>query len=64
MVTYSFHFSCRDQHLLFKRDVPWMRHRARRFEECGDNLCMQALDVPMVRSAINELLDVNSAGMR
>ncbi len=49
-------FPCRDQRLLFKREVPWMRHCARRMPQCGDNRCMQAVSLDVVTSAAEELL--------
>lgn len=49
-------FPCRDQHKLFKRDIPWMRHCSRPPAECAANRCMQAIGVDMVVSAIEGLL--------
>ena len=49
-------FPCRDQHRLFKRDIPWMRHCSRSASECSANRCMQAIGVDMVVSAIDGLL--------
>jgi ADP-heptose:LPS heptosyltransferase len=48
-------FPCRDQHSLFKRDIPWMRHCSRPPTECAANRCMQAIAPEQVLSAIEEL---------
>lgn len=53
-------FPCRDQHQLFKREVPWLRHCARSLNECPSNRCMQALDVDMVLSAVEKLSQAQS----
>lgn len=49
-------FPCRDQHNLFKRRVPWMRHCARGPHECARARCVDALDVAMVQSAVETAL--------
>jgi hypothetical protein len=36
-------FPCRDQRLLFKRELAWLRHCRRRPGECSQPRCMQAL---------------------
>lgn len=49
---------CRNQSMLFKRNVPWMRHCSRRPDECvGGHRCIEQLDVAYVWSAISELLE-------
>ena len=50
-------FPCRDQRSLFKRTIPWMRHCVRGSDECKNNLCMQAVTLDMVESAIGSLMD-------
>ena len=50
-------FPCRDQHALFKREVDWVRRCFRKPGECHDNRCMQSIDVDMVISAIDDLLN-------
>jgi len=49
-------FPCRDQKMLFKREIGWMRHCSRGAKECGNNLCMQVINLDMVESAIESLL--------
>jgi len=49
-------FPCRDQRSLFKREIAWMRHCSRGPKECGNNLCMQVIDLDMAESAIESLL--------
>jgi len=48
-------FPCRDQHVLFKRDVAWVSICKRAFEECGRPRCMEALDVTRVLAAFEEM---------
>lgn len=45
-------FPCRDQRHLFKRQVAWVRRCNRTLEECPRALCMDAISVEDVRSAI------------
>ena len=49
-------FPCRDQDLLFKRNIPWMKRCVRSVRECNSNLCMQAITLDMVRDACDLLL--------
>jgi ADP-heptose:LPS heptosyltransferase len=49
-------FPCRDQGMLFKREIPWMAHCSRGPDECGNNLCMQVISLDTVESAIEGLL--------
>ena len=49
-------FPCRDQHVLFKREIAWVRRCGRSVEECPQHLCMPAITVGAVRDAIAELL--------
>jgi ADP-heptose:LPS heptosyltransferase len=61
-------FPCRDQHTLYRRDVPWVRRCGRRFDAaaapagasdpgaCGRALCMEAIDVAMVAVAVDASL--------
>ena len=53
-------FPCRDQHKLFRRDIPWVRHCTRGLNECPSNRCMQALDVDMVLSTVESLRQAQS----
>jgi ADP-heptose:LPS heptosyltransferase len=49
-------FPCRDQKVLFKREISWMKRCIRSVRECNNNLCMQAITVDMVRDACDLLL--------
>jgi ADP-heptose:LPS heptosyltransferase len=46
-------FPCRDQRLLFKREITWIRRCQRTPAECPAPRCMQAIDVdPVARAAL------------
>lgn len=49
-------FECRDQHLLFKRDIAWVRRCSRTTTQCQVPRCMQALDLERVWQTCSELL--------
>jgi ADP-heptose:LPS heptosyltransferase len=49
-------FPCRDQTLLFRRDLPWVRRCTRTTAECAAPRCMQAISVETVLATANELL--------
>lgn len=49
-------FPCRNQKLLFKREISWMKRCTRSVHECNNNLCMQAITLCMVKSACDLLL--------
>lgn len=49
-------FPCRDQDVLFRRAIPWVRHCARSTAECTEARCMLAIDVNSVLTAADELL--------
>ena len=49
-------FDCRDQHVLFKRDIAWVRRCGRSVAECPEHRCMPAIGVAAVQSAIEALL--------
>jgi ADP-heptose:LPS heptosyltransferase len=49
-------FPCRDQDLLFKRRVRWLKRCARSVRECRRNLCMEAITVDIVKGAIEAVL--------
>jgi len=51
-------FPCRDQHLLFKREIPWVRRCSRGMDECAAPRCMQAIELGAVTDAIAQLLPV------
>ncbi|HTP48161.1 MAG TPA: glycosyltransferase family 9 protein [Casimicrobiaceae bacterium] len=48
-------FPCRDQRILFKREIPWVRRCARTLTECPHPRCMDAVTVDRVLGAIAEL---------
>ena len=50
-------FPCRDQRVLFKRDIAWVRRCGRSVAECPQHLCMPAIGVDAVRQAVTALLD-------
>jgi ADP-heptose:LPS heptosyltransferase len=49
-------FACRDQRVLFKREIDWVRICKRSFGECTSPACMHALEVAAVVTAGRELL--------
>ena len=49
-------FPCRDQTVLFKRDIEWVRRCGRSVAECADPRCMRAIELPPVEAAIDALL--------
>lgn len=48
-------FACRDQHLLFGRDIDWVRRCARTLAECPEPRCMHAIGVDEVLAAADAL---------
>jgi ADP-heptose:LPS heptosyltransferase len=48
-------FPCRDQRVLFKREIAWVRRCARTLAECPHPRCMDAVPVERVLAAIAEL---------
>ncbi|MEO8134235.1 MAG: glycosyltransferase family 9 protein [Betaproteobacteria bacterium] len=54
-------FPCRDQHVLFKREIPWVQICKRSSAECASPRCMHALEVAAVMSASQTLLDASRA---
>jgi ADP-heptose:LPS heptosyltransferase len=49
-------FPCRDQRVLFKREIAWVRRCGRSVAECPQHLCMPAISVTAVEQAIDEVL--------
>jgi hypothetical protein len=45
-------FPCRDQRVLFKREIAWVRRCGRTLAECPHPRCMDAIDVDAVAAAI------------
>jgi ADP-heptose:LPS heptosyltransferase len=48
-------FPCRDQPILYKRRVEWVRRCSRTIRECAEPKCMHAIEVRDVIAAIGEL---------
>jgi ADP-heptose:LPS heptosyltransferase len=48
-------FPCRDQRVLFRRDIAWVRRCARTTAQCASARCMQAIGLDAVLAAIEEL---------
>jgi ADP-heptose:LPS heptosyltransferase len=48
-------FPCRDQRVLFKREIAWVRRCGRTLRECPHPRCMDAIDVDAVAAAIASL---------
>lgn len=50
-------FPCRDQTVLFKRDIDWVRRCGRSTAQCAAPRCMDAIGNDAVRAAIADLMD-------
>ena len=50
-------FPCRDQHRLFKREIPWVQRCGRSPRECAAPRCMQAISLEVVMDAAQRLLN-------
>lgn len=50
--------ACRDQDVLFRRHIGWVRRCGRNSGECEVPRCMQAIDVATVLAAVDQLLGV------
>jgi ADP-heptose:LPS heptosyltransferase len=56
---------CRDQPLLFKREIPWVRRCARSPAQCEhDAACMRLLTYERVRRHFDRLIDQSGAGFQ
>jgi ADP-heptose:LPS heptosyltransferase len=53
-------FPCRDQQILFKREIAWVRRCGRSVAECPRPRCMEAIDLARACAAIVELGAVNA----
>ena len=49
-------FACRDQHILFRREIEWVRRCSRTQRQCATPACMHAIEVRQVAAAIDALL--------
>jgi hypothetical protein len=50
-------FPCRDQRILFRRKVDWVRRCARSTRECAEPRCMHAIALDRVLAAADRLLE-------
>lgn len=50
-------FPCRDENLIFRRQVPWAGHCGRPYGQCLDPRCMKAVTVEAVLDAIEACLE-------
>ena len=48
-------FPCRDQRMLFRREIAWVRRCARTLAECPEPRCMQAISLDQVIAAAADL---------
>jgi len=48
-------FPCRDQRILFRREISWVRRCARTLAECPEPRCMQAISIAAVTEALDQL---------
>ena len=48
-------FPCRDQDILFKRHIPWVRRCSRTLDECASPRCMLAIELRQVIDAVTRL---------
>lgn len=48
-------FHCRDQNILFRRELPWVRRCQRGVLECSRPACMEAISVAGVMAAVEQL---------
>ncbi len=49
-------FPCRNQHVLFRREIPWVTRCGRTTAECAHPRCMDAIDVDAVAAAVDDVL--------
>jgi ADP-heptose:LPS heptosyltransferase len=49
-------FPCRDQALLFRREVHWVRRCVRTPDDCAEPRCMNAIELSAVLAAVDEVL--------
>jgi len=48
-------FECRDQKILFRREIEWVRRCGRSTRECAEPRCMHAIGVDSVLAAVEEI---------
>ena len=53
-------FPCRDQRILFRRELDWVRRCTRSIEECAEPRCMHAIEVSAVLQAADEILRIGA----
>lgn len=57
-------FHCRDQKILFRREIDWVRRCGRSTRECASPACMQALGTEPVLAAVESLLQLSRETLR
>jgi ADP-heptose:LPS heptosyltransferase len=50
-------FPCRDQTVLFKRDIAWVRRCGRSVTQCPAHRCMPAIELATVQAAVEDLTE-------
>jgi len=48
-------FPCRDQRVLFRREIEWVRRCGRSTAECAEPRCMHAIGIEAVVAALDDL---------
>jgi ADP-heptose:LPS heptosyltransferase len=48
-------FPCRDQRVLFRRELDWVRRCGRSTEQCAEPICMHAISTQSVLDAVNAI---------
>ena len=59
-VALSTAISCRNQHLLFKREIDWVQRCGRTTSECSAPACMRQITFGQVRIAADQFLNANA----
>ncbi|HZQ60749.1 MAG TPA: glycosyltransferase family 9 protein [Casimicrobiaceae bacterium] len=49
-------FPCRDQHILFRREIAWVQRCGRTTAQCTTPRCMHAIEIDSVLNAVDELM--------
>ena len=55
--------ACRNQNLLFERQLPWVQHCWRSVDQCGQPQCMWQIDSREVLKAIHSVCSIGAAGI-
>lgn len=57
-------FHCRNQHVLFRRPIDWVRRCGRNVKECGSPECMHAIPLDIVENAADDFLKASNFAPR